>query len=183
MNCSSWSISWKKLLKKVSRKLHNSVQKEKLRNDFYVLQFNGFILGYENPTSRVIYEHCNQLVEQLSRIGFVVIAIATPVSYVLPKAIISYFKYFSTDLEDEAFELPLFYWWMPLYNFCNHANEPNFIPLNVQKVPVWLATPNRLLCCCHSTVHTNRLSLYVCCMWGYIRRWTFRFYTFIHRGH
>lgn len=64
----------------------------------------------ENPTSKAVYQHANHLVEKLSRIGYFLIAIVSPVCIVFPKAIVSYFMYFATDLGIEAFELPLFYW-------------------------------------------------------------------------
>lgn len=67
-------------------------------------------LESENPTSKAIFDHTNQLVEKLSQIGYVVIAIVTPVCIVILKAIVSYFLYFATDMGNEAFELPLFYW-------------------------------------------------------------------------
>lgn len=64
----------------------------------------------ENRASKVIYKRASRLVEQLSRIVFFAIAIVSPVCYIFPRAAFSYYMYLTTNLGNEVFELPLFYW-------------------------------------------------------------------------
>lgn len=64
----------------------------------------------KNPTSKAIYKRTGRLVEKLTRIIHFAIAIVSPVCYIFPKTFITYFMFFATDLGNEAFELPLFYW-------------------------------------------------------------------------
>lgn len=75
-----------------------------------IMESNKQISESENPTSKAIYKGSNRLVEKLSRIVHFAIAIVSPVCMVLPKAVASYLIYFFTNLGNEAFELPLFYW-------------------------------------------------------------------------
>lgn len=49
--------------------------------------------------------------EKWSGIGCFVIAKVTPVCWIMPKTIISYFLYFTADAGIEAFELPVFLWY------------------------------------------------------------------------
>lgn len=51
-----------------------------------------------------------QLVEKLSRIiNFVMMKLGVPL-FIIPKAIISYFMFFTTDAGRDAFELPFEMW-------------------------------------------------------------------------
>lgn len=67
-------------------------------------------LGSENPTSKEIYVKMSQLIEKCSKIGFFVMGKLTPVCWIIPKAVICYFDYFTTDLGSEVWELPVFFW-------------------------------------------------------------------------
>lgn len=52
----------------------------------------------------------NRLVEKMSKaIHFAVIKLGVP-AFILPKAIFSYFIYFTTDIGNEAFVLPFPMW-------------------------------------------------------------------------
>lgn len=69
---------------------------------------NLFVLGSnKSPVYRSKYEKTNHLVDKMSEIiHFAAIKLGVAV-VVLPKAIISYFMYFTTDAGTEAIELPL----------------------------------------------------------------------------
>lgn len=67
-----------------------------------------FFLGLtKNPAYRSKYEKINQLVEKLSEIIYFIAIKLGVAGLVLPKSVISYFLYFTTDAGAEAFELPL----------------------------------------------------------------------------
>lgn len=72
-----------------------------------------FSLGMDtNPSSRAMYEKGNRIIEKSSKIiYFAAIKLGVP-GFLLPKAILSYFTYFSTDAGSEAFELPLPAWFV-----------------------------------------------------------------------
>lgn len=67
-------------------------------------------LESENPSSKKIFDKTVQLVEKLSGIINFVIAKVTPVCWIFPKVIISYFLYITTNFENEVFELPVYIW-------------------------------------------------------------------------
>lgn len=52
----------------------------------------------------------NRLVEKWSGIAYFVIGKVTPVCWIFPIAITSYFLYFVAGLANEPFELPLLFW-------------------------------------------------------------------------
>lgn len=55
-------------------------------------------------------ETTNQIVEKCSEIGaFAMIYVVIP-CFILPKAIYSFFIYFTTDLGNDAFDLPIAIW-------------------------------------------------------------------------
>lgn len=72
-----------------------------------------FILStFETSTEffKTLYERTNQLAEKCSEIVyFLIVSVSVP-GFVLPKAILSYFLYFTTDLGSEAFETPIPIW-------------------------------------------------------------------------
>lgn len=68
------------------------------------------ILGMECPTSKAEYEKTNQLVEKISDISSVILVKVMPQCVIWPQFVISFAKYFATDLNDGAFELPLTWW-------------------------------------------------------------------------
>lgn len=69
------------------------------------------LLGSNNkPAIRIMYENTNCIVEKLSKtIYFATIGFSLP-SCILPKAISSYYIYFTTDSADDAFQLPFIMW-------------------------------------------------------------------------
>lgn len=67
--------------------------------------------GSKYPASRPMYEETNRTVEKWTEIVAFVMAKATPLSWIAPKVIISYYLYFTSDMGDGAFELPLPIWY------------------------------------------------------------------------
>lgn len=67
-------------------------------------------LGLKTPKSKQICEQTHQLVEKYTEIGLFLIRIVITPCFVLPKAIVSFFAYFTTDLGSDAFKLPAAMW-------------------------------------------------------------------------
>lgn len=63
-----------------------------------------------HPVARPMYERTNQQAENYSKIIYFLIVYVSAPSFVLPKAMLSYFLYFTTDLGFEAFEMPIPQW-------------------------------------------------------------------------
>lgn len=93
--------------------------------------------GLKYPRSRAIYEQCNQLAEKITKLMQIVVVHVSVPGFVLPKAIYSYFVYFTTDLGVDAFVLPIPTWWvdfgpirssltMPLINLLIKSLYSNF---------------------------------------------------------
>lgn len=61
---------------------------------------------FDAEKSKRIYKKTDQLVEKLSDIGFFIIAKVSPVLWMTPKTIISYYIYFTTDSGSDSFILP-----------------------------------------------------------------------------
>lgn len=66
------------------------------------------ILESMNPSSKEIFDETVRLVEKWSEIGYFIMAKVTPVCWIFPKAITSYYL-FTTNAGFEALELPLFF--------------------------------------------------------------------------
>lgn len=62
---------------------------------------------FDAEKSKAIYKKTDRLVEKISAIGYFVMAKLTPILWIWPRVIISYFVYFTTDLGNESFDLPL----------------------------------------------------------------------------
>lgn len=69
-----------------------------------------YILGSKNPPSKVLYDKTNGKIEKWSKILYFLMVKLTPMSWLLPKVIISLFLYFTTDLGNDALELPSPMW-------------------------------------------------------------------------
>lgn len=67
-------------------------------------------LGLGDPTSKTICEKTNKLVEKWCKIGFFVLKYVISSCFIFPKAIISFLIYFTTDLGNDSFDLPLPMW-------------------------------------------------------------------------
>lgn len=63
--------------------------------------------------SRVIYENSNQLVEKWFNIFIRLVMFVTLPGLMFPTFIVSYFKYFTSDLGNDAFEMP-YPIWLPI---------------------------------------------------------------------
>lgn len=66
--------------------------------------------GSEIPQLKKIHEKNVQLIEKLSEFIYAALMYITLPGFMLPKAIISYFIYFTTDAGRDAFDLPLETW-------------------------------------------------------------------------
>lgn len=71
--------------------------------------------GLERPTEKVECEKTNHLVEKYSEIGVFAMKNVIAPSFVLPKAIYSFFVYFTSDLGNDALNLPLPAWYVFLF--------------------------------------------------------------------
>lgn len=69
-----------------------------------------FHIGSKKPTKRAMYVRSNQTAEKWSNIAFIFIAMVTPVCFIFPKAILVCFTYVTTDLGNDAFQLPFDMW-------------------------------------------------------------------------
>lgn len=68
------------------------------------------ILGSKYPKSKTMYKKANQLAEQLSKLAnFALVYVSVPV-ILFPKAIMSYFIYYTTDTGPSAFEVSFSVW-------------------------------------------------------------------------
>lgn len=68
------------------------------------------IVGLENPESKLLYEKHNQQVDKLVK---TLIFAVTKVSLNLalwPMCLVSYFTYYTTDMQSDAFKMPFFLW-------------------------------------------------------------------------
>lgn len=68
------------------------------------------ILGSQNPASKIIYVKIIEKVEKWSRFIHIVLLYVTVPSFVLPKYVVSFYLFYTTDLGNDAFELPLPVW-------------------------------------------------------------------------
>lgn len=68
------------------------------------------ILGSKNPSLKLLYEKTNEKTEKWSKILFFLMVKFTPIAWLSPKVIISFYLYFTTDLGNDALELPSPMW-------------------------------------------------------------------------
>lgn len=80
-----------------------------LLNNFY-FQNHFLHSGSKYSASKIIYIETVEQSEIGSEIVDFVIAKCIPVAFMLPKPILSYFKYFTTDAGPDAFELTFPLW-------------------------------------------------------------------------
>lgn len=68
------------------------------------------ILGAKNPSSKLLFDKTCRKVEKWSEIIFLWMVKITPIAWLSPKVIISFFLYLTTDLGNDALELPSPMW-------------------------------------------------------------------------
>ena len=68
-------------------------------------------LGTKCPVSKVFYSRANKQMEIWSKIVYFFNAKCVPILYMLPRPILSFFIYFTTDLGNDAFELTFPIWY------------------------------------------------------------------------
>lgn len=79
--------------------------------------FHEMFLGLQCEKSRAMYDRINNLMEKLSKIAyFAIFGVSIP-GFVIPKAILSYIKYYTTNLGGDAFDLSIPMW----YVHCTHV--------------------------------------------------------------
>lgn len=67
-------------------------------------------IGLKYPSSQKMYQKNHDMTEKIGKIvGLLMMHISVPV-FVMPKAILSYFNYYTTDLGSHAFELTIPIW-------------------------------------------------------------------------
>lgn len=69
------------------------------------------MLGLKNaPSSKAMYDSTNQHVEKICHILYVGCVKVIPQCIIWPSFVISFVKFFATDLDADAFELPVPLW-------------------------------------------------------------------------
>lgn len=68
------------------------------------------LLGFKNASSKVIYEDTNRLLEKISGFLRVFFLKVLPQFMIWPTFVMSFAKYFVTDLGADAFEMPILVW-------------------------------------------------------------------------
>lgn len=77
--------------------------------------------GLKYPKSKAIYEKTNRITEMICKfMYFFIVSVVVP-GFILPKAFYSFFIYFTTELGNYAFELPVPMWWMA-FNFVSKSS-------------------------------------------------------------
>lgn len=77
------------------------------------INLNKLILELENSIPK--YEETNKQTEKWSKIIYFGLVKVTPISWILPTLIISCRNYVTTDLGNDAFEMPLPIWYINGY--------------------------------------------------------------------
>ena len=77
-----------------------------------VCRTTSFIFFFLEPESKAMYSEIDHQIEKWSQIVYIVIAKITPVCFISPIFIYSLVIYFTTDLGNDAFELPLTVWYV-----------------------------------------------------------------------
>lgn len=74
--------------------------------------FHKMSLGLQCKESRAMYEKDIHLIEEVSKIVYFAIVGVTVPGLVIPKAILSYFNYYTTNLGGDAFDLSIPMWYV-----------------------------------------------------------------------
>lgn len=67
-------------------------------------------LDFQDPAMMTMYVNINQQIEKFSEIICLVMGKAAPIFFVVPQFVVSFVKYFTTDLGPDAFELSMLMW-------------------------------------------------------------------------
>lgn len=73
--------------------------------------YNGIHAGTDCLATRVAYIETNNRVEKWCKIADFILARFISIAFMLPKPILSYFMYFTTNLGPDAFELTFPVWY------------------------------------------------------------------------
>lgn len=76
----------------------------------FILNLNFYDLGRKYAKSEALFFETSQQVERLSEIVFTVLMKVAVPCFILPKCIVIFVVYFTTDLESDLFQLPYPLW-------------------------------------------------------------------------
>lgn len=69
-----------------------------------------FLLGLKNPVSKTLYKKTRAKVQKIVKITTLLLPKITPICLIVPAFLVNFASYLTTDLDDEALELPLPKW-------------------------------------------------------------------------
>lgn len=115
-------MNWKTLLSNVSRKIYL----QKIVKICICVKL--IFTGSTNPISKQIYENTNDFVEKWSKIIHFAHEKVTFPFVTFPYVILSYFLYFNTDLDGNAFSLPFKFWYINTLDILVTNNLVEFFP-------------------------------------------------------
>lgn len=99
-------VAGRKWNKKVLLEISNQ---QSLLSAYPIINIENFP-GLGRPVSKAIYDEFSQLIEKWSDITSLALAKGTPICLILPKSLVSFALYFTTDSADKSFLLPLPMW-------------------------------------------------------------------------
>lgn len=70
------------------------------------------ISGLECVESRAMYEETNYLMEKIGKIVYITVVCVTVPGFVIPKAIVSYYRYYIINMGNDAFVLSIPTWYV-----------------------------------------------------------------------
>lgn len=73
-------------------------------------QTHKHFIGLVNPASMAIYEKSNQQIEEYGNALSIFMRKVSIPCLIMPKVVISFITYFTTDLGNDAFQLPFHIW-------------------------------------------------------------------------
>lgn len=95
---------------------------------------NNLKLGHDYPASMALYTKTNEKVEKVTELIYLVVVKVTPVCVVFPKFLASLNLYLTTDLGNDALELPLPMWFVCYLMIPSNQNsiEISFLPFQTE---------------------------------------------------
>lgn len=113
-----------------------------------------FIEGLKYSESKAIYTSTARKVQQRMDLFTLVMQKLTPILMMLPKFIISFCSYFTTDLGPDAFELPIPKWWVLHFKvFGCIFSHKKLTQIWQLQVSIWLENPDWVHDGCFAPIH------------------------------
>lgn len=110
------------------------------------------IAGLSNPISEELFCKTNHQVEKCSEFIYFIVFKVSPPAYVLPKAFFSLFLYFTTDMGQDAFMLPLPTWFVYKIYWLSKHSLSDFFHYHNLKVTLQLEKSDRVFDGGHHTI-------------------------------